>query len=57
MSKQLAVPNNPGMVEIEKVVAQLYVQKLITKDDIKELINSLKLLASLLPDTEIIHTH
>lgn len=62
MSKELTVAkavilNNAGMVELEKAVTNLYVKRLVTKDEIKELINNLKALVNALPDLDETYLH
>lgn len=49
MSKLITL-NNTGIVELERVITNLYVKKLVTKEEIKQFINSLKNLVENLPD-------
>lgn len=51
MSK-LIVLNNAGIIELERVITNLYAKKLVSKDEIKQFINSLKSLVDKLPDHE-----
>lgn len=53
----LVVLNNAGMVELERVVTNLYAKKLVSKDEIKEFINSLKALVERLPEHEETYQH
>lgn len=41
-----------GIIELERVITNLYAKKLVSKDEIKQFINSLKALVDKLPDTE-----
>lgn len=45
------------MIEIEKAITNLYAKKLVTKDEVKELINNLKALVIALPDQEELYLH
>lgn len=54
---KLYVVNNAGMIELERVVANLYAKGLVTKTEIKELINSLKVLVDNLPERKETHLH
>jgi hypothetical protein len=50
MKNKIYVVNNAGMIEIERIVGNLYAKGLVSKDEIKELINNLKQLIDNLPD-------
>lgn len=58
MSKELTTINsstvlaNAGMIELERAVTNLYAKRLVSKDEIKELINNLKQLVDKLPDLD-----
>ncbi len=56
MSK-LIVLNNLGTVELERTITNLYAKKLISKNEIKEFINSLKVLVDNLPDHDETFVH
>lgn len=56
MSKLVPV-NNAGMIELERTITSLYAKRLVTKDEIKQLIHSLKVLVDALPDTEETYLH
>lgn len=49
--------NNAGLLEIYRVVLNLYNKGLATKDEIKELSNTLKDLLADLPDTQEKYLH
>ena len=55
-NKPLAL-STASMVELEKVITELYAKKLVTKDNIKELINNLKVLVDQLPEIEETYLH
>jgi len=57
MNDQVGILSNIGMVELERAILSLYAKRLITKDQVKELINSLKLLVNQLPDLEVQYLH
>lgn len=57
MTNKLLVLNNAGMIELERTITSLYSKRLVSKDEIKELINSLKLLVNGLPDNDETFLH
>ena len=54
---KLVVLNNAGMIELERTIASLYAKRLVSKDEVKELINNLKLLVETLPDLDEVYLH
>lgn len=56
-NNNFVVSSNTGMVELERVVANLYSKGLCSKDEIKEFINNLKLLVENLPERKENHLH
>lgn len=57
MTKRPQMINNAGLLEIYRVVLNLYNKGLATKDEIKELSNTLKDLLTDLPDTQEKYLH
>lgn len=51
-TKKLApiIIQNPGMQELEKIILQLYQQRLINRQDIVEFVNSLNTIVDDIPD-------
>ena len=56
MSK-LTILKNPGLIEIERSIVNLYAKRLISKDDLKDVINNLKFLVERLPEHDEIYLH
>jgi len=50
--KGAKIVNNAGLLELYRVVLNLYNRGLVSKDEIKELTNSLKDLTDQLPDIQ-----
>lgn len=50
--KGTKIVNNAGLLELYRVVLNLYNRGLVTKDEIKELTNSLKDLTDQLPEVQ-----
>jgi hypothetical protein len=51
--KRPVISQNPGIQEMERVILQLYTQRLVNRQDIVELINTLQTLVEDLPDKPV----
>jgi len=56
-NKKLLVVQNAGLLELERIVANLYAKDMVSKDEIKELINSLKMMVDILPEQKQTYIH